>query len=333
MKQQNYINHIALVLDASASMSPHARELVRVADAQIAYLARRSQELDQETRVSVYTFSSIVQCLVFDKDVLRLPSIASLYRTGGRTALIDAAIQSQVDLETTSQIYGDHSFLTFVLTDGQENESRRTAGALASRLRSLPENWTVAVLVPNMLGKHEAKQFGFPVDNIAVWDATTTRGVVEVGETIRSATDSFMTGRARGVRGTRSIFSTGVDAVNEQTVRSTLSYLGYDDFKLLSVDQAAPIREWVHSKGLDYIIGKAYYQLTKTESIQSQKAVAVLEKSTGRVYAGAAARDLIGLPQMEVRVKPQDNPKYDVFVQSTSVNRKLVPGTRLLILQ
>jgi len=31
-------------------------------------------------------------------------------------------------------------------------------------------------------------------------------------------------------------------------------------------------------------------------------------------------------------VKPGDNPSYTLFVQSTSVNRKLVQGTKLLVL-
>jgi Mg-chelatase subunit ChlD len=72
MAIQNYINHVVLVLDESASMTNHKRDLVRVADGQIEYLARRSQELDQETRVSVYVFSNEVKCLIYDKDVLRL---------------------------------------------------------------------------------------------------------------------------------------------------------------------------------------------------------------------------------------------------------------------
>ncbi len=44
----------SLVLDASSSMSHLSRKVVEVADQQIAYLARRSRELDQETRVTVY---------------------------------------------------------------------------------------------------------------------------------------------------------------------------------------------------------------------------------------------------------------------------------------
>ena len=333
---QNYINHIALVLDASSSMNHLQHELVKVADAQISYLAQRSKELDQETRVSVYTFNSKVECVIFDKDVLRLPSIANHYRPFGWTALIDATIQSQFDLAQTAQMYGDHAFLTYVLTDGAENRSNTPVSQLTSMLNKQPENWTVAVLVPDMTGKFEAKKFGFPVDNIAIWDAKTVRGVVEVGETIRQATDNFMVGRQSGVRGTRTLFSTSVENLNKATVKEAkLKPLHKDTYHVLKVDDESvlAIRDFVQMRGHQYLIGKAFYQLTKTESIQSQKMVAVRNKKSGRFYTGAEARSLLGLPDMEVRVKPDVNPEYDVFIQSTSVNRKLVPGTKLLLLK
>lgn len=329
----SYINHVVLVLDASYSMGGKEDDLVKVADGQIKYLARRSQELDQETRVSVYTFADDVQCLIYDKDVLRLPSIASVYNLHGNTALRDATGQAIDDLAQTATLYGDHAFLIWVLTDGQENRSRKVSTmALQQKLHGLPDNWTVGVLVPDQRGVFEAKGFGFPRDNISVWDAQNAAGVAEVGETIRKATDSFMVGRSQGVRGTRSIFSTGVDAVNTQTVRSTLSALPVTSFSLLPITRAEQIKTYVEQNGRRYIKGKAYYQLTKTEDIQAIKQIAVLEKSTGKVYTGPEARNLIGLPDKEVRVKPQDNPLYDIFVQSTSVNRKLVPNTRVLVL-
>ena len=61
--------------------------------------------------------------------------------------------------------------------------------------------------------------------------------------------------------------------------------------------------------------------------------IAVVESTTGAVHTGPSARDLLGLPAMDVRVKPDFNPLYDVFVQSTLNNRKLIRGTRLLLLQ
>jgi hypothetical protein len=330
---ENYINHVVLVLDASASMQPHKRDLIKVADGQVQYLARRSQELDQETRVSIYTFNSTVRCLVYDKDVLRLPSISTLYATGGMTALLDATAKSLDDLAQTATLYGDHAFLVWVLTDGQENASRTRGTAVSSKLTTLPENWTVGVLVPDQRSVFEAKGFGFPANNIAVWDATSAAGVVEVGETIRVATDNFMQARAKGVRGTRSLFSTGLDAVNKNTVHTNLKPLLVSDYVVLPVQYEGQIRDRVEATGRVYRVGRAYYQLTKTETIQPGKQIAVLEKSTGKVYSGPQARSLIGLPNHEVRVKPDDNPEYTVFVQSTSVNRKLVPNTSVLVLQ
>jgi hypothetical protein len=335
METQNYINHIALVLDASTSMMPRANDLIRVADDQIKYLAVRSQELDQETRVSVYLFADDVRCVIYDKDVLRLPSIRQFYRANGMTALIDATLKSQDDLAATAQLYGDHAFLTYVLTDGRENASRsRTSYELASRLQNLRDNWTVAVLVPDQTSKFEAKRFGFPADNIAIWDVHSSQGIFEAGATIRRATDQFMVNRAQGIRGSRSMFSTGSDAVNRQTIRQAgLKTLSHQNYQLIPVSYESPIREFVEGTGHRFITGTCYYQLNKTETIQPQKQIAVYEKATGKVYVGAQARQLVGLGNDTVRVRPQFNPEFDIFVQSTSVNRKLVPGTKLLILQ
>lgn len=333
MATENYINHVVLVLDASSSMQTHSRELIRVADGQVKYLARRSQELDQETRVSIYSFNETPRCLIYDKDVLRLPSIDSLYNARGMTALVDATLLALDDLDKTATLYGDHAFLSFVLTDGQENRSHNQPGTLINRLNRLPNNWTVACLVPDQRSVFEAKGFGFPADNIAVWDANSAAGIAEVGETIRRATDNFMDNRAKGVRGTRSLFSTGLDAVNSQTVHSTLTPLSKTSYDIIPVHHDSAIREYIQSRGLPYTIGSGFYQLTKTESIQAQKQIAIREKSSGRIFWGEAARDLLGLPRnLEVRVKPNINPEYDVFVQSTSVNRKLLANTDVLVL-
>lgn len=334
MKTQNYINHIVLVLDASWSMDSHTRNLVKVADGQIEYLAKRSEELNQETRVSIYDFASDVRCLVYDMDVLRLPSIESLYATRGQTALIDATLKSLDDLGHTATLYGDHAFLTYVLTDGYNNASRNRPATLQSRLKLLPENWTVACLVPDNNSKNAAVGYGFQPDNVAVWNASSASGIIEVGETIRQATENFMVDRAKGVRGTRSLFSTGLDAVNAQTVHSTLTPLASNAFDIIPVHQDSPIREYIYSRGLDYKIGSGFYQLTKTESIQPQKHIAIREKATGKVYWGDAARDLLGLSRTQLeRVKPSINPEYDVFVQSTSVNRKLIANTEVLVMR
>ncbi|MFE0252248.1 vWA domain-containing protein [Streptomyces sp. NPDC059010] len=341
---QNYINHVALVLDASSSMSHLSRKVVEVADQQIAYLARRSQELDQETRVTVYVFADRVECVIYDKDVLRMPSLKQMYRVGGMTALLAATLKSQRELAQTAQLYGDHSFLTFVLTDGQENASHRCADArsrdprelvesVAKMIETQEDNWTLAVLVPDQMGKREAMQCGFPKDNIAIWDATSTRGLEEAGQVIQQATEKFMVGRAQGIRGSRAVFSTGAEAVNKDTIKAAgLTPVNPSEYQLIPVARAAAIRDWVIECGHTYRTGGAFYQLSKSEKIQAQKQIAVLEKKTDRVYTGPEARALLGLPDTETRVKPDHNDDFTIFVQSTSVNRKLVPNTRLLLM-
>jgi hypothetical protein len=305
-----------------------------VADNQIKYLATRSEELDQETRVSVYTFNTAVRCLIYDKDVLRLPSLKGLYKPSGMTALVDATIKSQEDLAATAQLYGDHAFLTYVITDGAENASKRRK-ELKPYLDRLPENWTVALLVPDASGAHEAKKFGFPADNIAIWDANSAKGFEEAGKTIRQATDNFMQARSTGnFRGTRGLFDMSAANLTKDKVTAALKPLPKGHYHLVEIGASDPvvIKDFVWRLGIPYELGKAYYQLSKTEKIQPQKNICVVDKKTKKVYAGAQARDILGLPSMEVKVSPQQNPDYLVFVQSTSVNRKLVPGTKLLVM-
>lgn len=374
-RQQNYINHIALVLDASASMSPHREQLIKVADDQIAYLAKRSKELDQETRVTVYRFSNTVECLVYDKDVLRLPSIGQLYRTGGMTALIDATLKSQDDLANTWEGYGDHSFLTFVLTDGEENastggsgigshyltpaESQKITGRLTDRLNSLPDHWTVAVLVPDQRGKREAMQFGFPRDNIAIWDATSTQGVEEAASVIRTATDTYMTNRTKGVRGTRSLFVGGqVDAAAIKAAK--LKPLATGEYAIVPVTpisglvQEKPdpalkkppagspdtrplvpymeIEPFISRARPPFRVGECYYELVKAESIKGNKQLAILDKKTSKIYLGDGVRQMLGLPEENKTVRPDFNKDYTIYVQSTSLNRHLYLHSTVMVL-
>lgn len=334
-KIENIINHIVLVLDSSLSMTPVANELVKVADNQIKYLANRSKELDQETRITVYTFATTgystpkIECLVYDKDVLRVPSIATVYQTDGMTPLIDATLLALDDLAMTPEKYGEHSFLVYVLTDGEENASKANHMQLAQKIASLPDHWTIATFVPNAVSMHEAKRFGFPAQNIAVWDATTAAGVAEAGEKIRQTTENFMVSRAKGVRGSKDLFNLATPSLNQ--IAQATSNLHFGQFRLLDISEVGRIDEFVeHKLNRPYKLGEAYYQLSKTETIQPQKQIAIVSKQGA--FIGPEARKLLGLPNEHVKVAPNNFPDYEIFVQSTSTNRKLMPNTKLLIL-
>ena len=337
-KAQRLINHVALVLDGSGSMSSHKNNVIKVADEQIRHLMLRSEELCQETRVSVYWFDDKVKCLIFDMDVMRLPSIKDLYEINGMTALIDALVKSQEDLATTSQIYGDHSFLTFILTDGQENASTNKLTVLPKFTTQAPENWTVGFLVPDQSGVAYLTRSGVPKESIMVWDSKDANGMLDVGRVVRQTTDAYMTARASGVRGTKSLFSvipTGIANVNKKTIASTLTPMASNEYSLHAIVDRCRIDEFVtNTLGKFYIPGKSYYQFMKPETIQGGKSIIVVDKKTNQAYGGKDARGLIGLTWgVEAKAKPEDNPEYDIYIQSTALNRNLIPGTKMLLMK
>jgi hypothetical protein len=329
--KQEPINHVALILDASSSMQHLASEVVKVADRQIADLADLSKQLNQETRVSVYSFADKVECIIFDQDVLRLGSIADYYRAEGNTALIDATLQAQRDLAQTAVMYGDHAFLMFVLTDGEENRSAHTAAQLVTMLKGLSDVWTVACLVPNSAAKFRATRFGFAPGNVAIWDASSQAGMREAGETMRTATTSYMTARASGLKSTTGLFTMDATTVNHKTVAANLKELT-GKITVLPVKGPAVIREFIESKGLPFTQGSYYFPLVKRERIAEGKNILIRHKISGKVYGGPDARAMVGLPDKEVSVSPQENNEYDIFVQSTSQNRKLIAKHDLLVL-
>ncbi|MBD0694680.1 vWA domain-containing protein [Streptomyces sp. CBMA123] len=353
------VNHVSLVVDKSGSMRQHQTQLIRVVDEFVKGLQEESDRLGHETRISLYAFDHEVQNLVWDMDVKHLPSLRGLYQVdNGATALIEAGVKSLDDLKNIWEGYGEHSFLQVVVTDGEENASgcsqsgqmhtRMGAGKGTTVLRTwieriqgamdnLPDHWTSAILVPNSLAKRTAQEYGFPAGNIAIWDADSSQGVEEAIGTVKSAATSFLRGREHGVRGTKNLFAMGQD-LNTADVKAELDALDAGKYILIPVDEQSPIRDFVTSAGHPYKTGCAFYELSKREKIQGNKQLAVAEKDpatgrmTGRVFSGPAARRLLGLPAAEAAVKPGENPSYTVFVQSTSVNRKLVPGTKLLVL-
>ncbi|MER7579628.1 vWA domain-containing protein [Kitasatospora sp. NPDC097691] len=352
------VNHVSLVVDKSGSMRQHEAQLIRVVDEFVKGLQEESDRLGHETRISLYAFDHEVHNLVWDMDVKHLPSLRGLYKVAnGATALIEAAVKSVDDLKNIWEGYGEHSFLQVVVTDGEENASgyseigsmhtrmggegktvlKTWMGRIKGAMDGLPDHWTSAILVPNSLAKRTAQEYGFPAGNIAIWDADSTKGVEEAIGTVKTAATSFLRGREKGVRGTRNLFTMGQD-LSTADVTASLDALDAGKYILVPVDEATPIREFVTRSGHTYTTGCAYYELSKREKIQGRKQLAVAEKDpvtgrmTGKVFSGPAARALLGLPASEVAVKPGDNPSYTVFVQSTSVNRKLVPGTKLLVM-
>jgi hypothetical protein len=288
------------------------------------------------------------ECVYYDKDVLRMPSVKGKYHPAGMTALIDATLLAIDDLKQVPQKYGQHAFLIYVVSDGGENDSiRKDPYYLASVINAMPDNWTLAAFAPNQQAVFALKQSGFPKDNVSIWDTTSAAGVEDVGQVLRTATENFMEGRKSGIHGynTRSastrggLFQTRQFSASE--VKAAAIPLTLGSYFTLDVKETSRIDEFVaRETGKPYLLGRAYYQFMKTELIQPQKNIAVelVRVENGRkiteFYSGPAARTILGLPtDHSVRVKPDQMTGATIFVQSTSNNRKLIPGTRLLVMR
>jgi len=101
-------------------------------------------------------------------------------------------------------------------------------------------------------------------------------------------------------------------------------------FQMLHVDVDTPIKDFVNKTGAVFKIGRGFYELTKSETVQENKEV-VLRDNKGDMYTGDVAREMIGLPYgSRGTVRPMRDLGYTVFIQSTSPNRKLIGGTRFL---
>lgn len=101
--------------------------------------------------------------------------------------------------------------------------------------------------------------------------------------------------------------------------------------QIIEVDNEISIKAFVLENGLAFKTGRGFYEFTKTETIQGKKEIVLMERSTGDLFEGKSAREMLGLPMGEtVSIKPSHLEKSVVFVQSTSANRKLMGGSRFL---
>ena len=333
------INHVVLDLDGSTSMIPRRAELIEMVEGLVAHLATKSQEMNQETRVSIYRFSDHdkIECLIWDRDVLRLPSIASVYDCSGITALIDSALLCLRDMNRIDEFYGNHAHLFYGFTDGIENDSLNGPTVLQQAIGSQPDNRTVAVFVPDYVAAAKVKRCGFPAGNIMEWDTISSGGLADAGFKIREATDNFMEARAASptFRSTTELFSGSLNTVDLGTVKSELVTMTPGSYELFDVPVGTrpTASKWVPTMThRPFDLGSAYYELVKANTVQPQQRIALLSPD-GQVYTGAEARQLLGLPNASVKVYPDRHADYRIFVQSTAPNRKFEPGTKVLVLR
>jgi hypothetical protein len=345
-------NHIAILIDRSGSTQSIAGGIRKQFNHQGRLINEQATASGQKTHLSLYTFSDEADHPLLFEVPLGLVSLNDIkdddYVINGMTALFDCVGRAIKDLSTFHETTrGDHSFLVIVLTDGQENQSREYGGTTGARklVKLMQEKiasdvWTFAFLVPKGDKANLVDNFGIPEGNVQEWDQTA-KGVEVMGKQAEAGLRSFFDARAAGKKSVKSFF-TDLSKVSAKQVAKALTEVT-GNFKKQAVmkadcndvdqhgNKAVVIQPFCEKYFNQYVIGNAFYSLTKTEKVQDHKTVVIEDRKSGKLYSGPDARRMLGFPETdEIRVRPGDHGQFCIYVKSTSTNRKLVEGQTLL---
>ena len=327
--------YLGIVRDHSGSMS-NIREAARKDYNNFLAASQRASSAH-----NIKTLASIVRCgggfqrEISHADVATLQPL-STYSTPGSNTPLFSSVNDLIEQFKAVSDFNDPevTFVIIATTDGQNNAGMN-GSQLARTIKELQntDRWTFAFRVP----KGDARgltQLGIEAGNILEWDQTE-RGMAVASLANDAAVDNFYAGRANGVKSTKTFYTSAAN-LTEAEVKAVLGDISAEVqlFPVSAKEDGIQIRDFVEGRlnGAAMAKGAAFYQLVKTEDkIQDYKLVAIRDKETGAVYCGVEARDLIGLPRVgDVRVRPDTAGKFNVFIQSTSVNRKVNAGTQLL---
>lgn len=271
---------------------------------------------------------------VRNSNVNTLSPVTSYVTDGNSTPLFDSVMMLIDQLSAVPDANEpDVAFMVMVVTDGGDNSSQTSGPELAKRIKALQatDRWTFVFRVPKG-DKAALVRMGLPAGNILEWEQTE-RGVQQATVVTKSAMRSFYTARAAGVTSTDKFYA-DLSTTTLREVKANLVDISkeVDVYVVDAKNDGVQIRDFVQAQGVTFTKGCAFYELSKTETVQEYKQIAIRDKVSGAVYSGFAARDLLGLPHYgEVKLAPGQHGQYNIFVQSTSTNRKLVKGTNVLI--
>lgn len=256
------------------------------------------------------------------------------YKSIGNTPLYDAInmlVEQFSSLPDASS--NDVQFMVMVMTDGGENASSIRAEALRQKIEMVQSkgNWTITLRVPRGYGQQLVSAIGVKFGNIFEWDGATRESYAESSMMAAASTRNYFMASSLGARSTEK-FYTDLSNVSVETIKSTLTDIS-SQVKVFTTTGIEIIQQFVERMTGQYVKGTAYYQLTKTEDVvQDYKVIIIVDKKTGHIYAGRDARQLLNLPTVgNCKVAPGNHGNYEIFIQSTSINRKLPSGTKLII--
>lgn len=335
-------NYLGFSLDFSASMSRITEAAAKDYNSNIAVIKQEAIAQNQDTIVSV------IKCgtgrPARNEFMLQNASVTALkplapgdYRAdGSSTPLFDSVMDLIHQFKRVPDANEETvSFLIMVTTDGENNSGRTTGQQLGDEIRRLQrtDRWTFVFRVPRGY-KRALEIAGIPKDNILEWEQTQ-KGVEVATQATTEAMRGYYNARSAGVKSTTS-FYTDLSNVTIKEVKKNLEDISQEVsiWKVLPQEDGDQIKNFCERRlgGKGYIKGAAFYELVKPErKVQDYKKIVIKDKKSGMIYGGDSARQLLALPFVgDVKLVPGDHGKWVVYVQSTSLNRKLPEGSSVL---
>jgi uncharacterized protein YegL len=330
------ITDVFFVLDRSGSMSGFEQSVQSSLNDQVAQLRKASGPRDLYN-VSIINFDTEIDVTSRNTPVAGIGDAGSLYlRPRGGTALYDALAEA-ISLARLADD-GTHAVLISVLTDGAENASRKVSQeTLADTVRSLTatDRYTFTYAGPGG-SQATARALSIPSGNVTTWEQTQA-GFSALTGTHHASLNTYTESRSRGVMKSTSFYAQPVtgdaakfaakldDKLDDVTGKVTVERVVQGD--------PLKIKDFSERKFGGFEKGSLYYELTESEKVQDYKGIVVQDKTKGQFFSGwGAAKKLLGLPDFQgtVNIKPGSLGDFKVFVQSTSLNRLLTPGTAVV---
>ena len=315
--------NVCLLIDQSGSMEVHTKavkELIR------RFVWDNKGQENLLLSVGVFNDSDTPKYLYFQEHPSKLDAKNINYQPDGGTPLNKTLINVLDEYMTFANRDKSGRYIITVITDGDATDSSH-----ADQLKQVMSacegcnNLTVTAMVPKASSQATMLRLGLAEGNIKIWDVTGDFSEVE--SNLRTSFNSFIRSSDKKVTG---FFTTNLTDKKLEKIKDKLSDVRLK-FKTIKVDREAPIKPFVEEHGQQYVIGNAFYELTKTEQIQPNKEVLLRARDGKKVYGGEEARKILGLVSSgTIKVTPGNHQNFKIFVQSTSTNRKLVRGTELL---
>lgn len=286
-----------------------------------AWLYRESQD----TLVYVAGFSSALTEFFMDGPYVAeaLPfTVQQRYRNGTRLCgSVNTAVQRAATAHPTASI------LVLTITDGEENASSPEEVARFRTIVSSPGHLLTLAFAGPSSALAQMARWGVSRGNVTTWEGDEKTLTTSLSANTQSAIDTRYGDVSRGVYASTTFLDVTPKAADALEAAPDEKAL----FVRLAVDKTMPIADFMTAKKGEYNLGSVFYQLTKREKIASHKRILARNKKTGKVIY-SSCKTIMGVGD-NVTVKPGNFGDYEIFVTSTSMNRKLAEGSYVMALK